>query len=87
MAVDNDDGNAIRHLLKLHPAATDAELVALYRRYEAETLALINEHWSNVERVATKLIKSGELSAIDVHRLAGYPDPFLPPPRHHNHAG
>jgi hypothetical protein len=75
MAVGGDDADAIRHLLKLHPAATDDEIHALYRRYEAETLALLDELWPKIERVAAELIKLGELSALDVHRLAGHPDP------------
>jgi hypothetical protein len=79
---DCDDGDAIRHLLRLHPDATDAELIALHRRYEAETLALLEDPalWSKIERVAAELVALGEISATQAHRLAGYPDPRLPAP-------
>jgi hypothetical protein len=74
---EGDDGDAIRHLLKLHPEATDAELIAAYRRYEAETWALLEdpERWSEIELVAAELLKHGKITAMCAHRVAGYPDP------------
>jgi hypothetical protein len=74
---DGDDGDAIRRLVKLHPEATDAELIAAYRRYEAETLALLEDPrlWSEIERVAAELLKRGKITAMRAHRVAGYPDP------------
>jgi hypothetical protein len=54
----------------------------LYRRYEAETLALLEDPslWSKIELVAAELVALGEISATQAHRLAGYPDPRLPAP-------
>jgi hypothetical protein len=62
---EGDEGDVIRHLLELHPHATDADLMRLYRQYEQRTAELLNVPfvWFAIERFATELLKRGKIGA------------------------
>jgi hypothetical protein len=44
---------------------------AAWRHAESETLVFLRERWPAITRVAAALLKSGRLSALEVHELAG----------------
>ena len=75
-----DDADALAHLLRLRPDATDAELAALYRRYEAETAEILSNLWPQIEGLAAELIRLGTIDAPRAHAVLGYPPPRLPAP-------
>jgi hypothetical protein len=75
-----DGADALAHLLRLRPDATDAELAALYRRYEAETAEILPDLWPQIERLAAELISLGKIDAARAHAVLGYPPPCLPAP-------
>jgi hypothetical protein len=74
---EGDDCDVFRHLLRLRPACADDALIGLYRKYEGQTLALLDRRdlWSQIELLAKELFGRGQLTAAQAHELAGYPEP------------
>jgi hypothetical protein len=68
---EGDHGDAFRHLIGLYPNARDEELIELYRRYEGETLALLETPhlWAKIELFAAELVARGKISATLAERL------------------
>jgi hypothetical protein len=60
---DCDDVDALERLMQERPNASDEELIATYRSYEAETAALLAREsiWGSVVRVANALLEKGKL--------------------------
>ena len=65
----SDDLNITHGILTTHPCISDQAVLRLVRYYEAKTIALIDQHWASVERIAASLIRRRQLSHSDVLRL------------------
>jgi hypothetical protein len=67
----SDDLDTFVTLKESLPDATDDELLAAYRVYEAKTLALLKEPkvWNAVEAVAVALCQKGKLEAEEITEI------------------
>ncbi len=59
--------------METRPDASDEDLMALYRGYEAETAALLARPavWASVQRVAEALLERGKLTDAEVVEMLG----------------
>jgi hypothetical protein len=68
-ADDPDDAHdTLRALIEANPHMSAQDLLGEYRRYETETLAILNrpEVWQSIERVAHALLAKGRLTGDEV---------------------
>jgi hypothetical protein len=76
---DGDAAELILLLMRLHPEASDAELISRYRQHGRDTATNMEapEIWPAIERLAAALIAGGKVDRDAAHRLIGAP-PRLP---------
>ncbi len=65
---EGDHQSTFRALIGTHPDMSDEELIRAFRRYDAETLAILSrpEVWQSIQRVADALLTKGRLSGPEV---------------------
>ena len=75
---ESDDADVFQRLMQTRPNASNEDLLAVYRSYEAETATLLSraDVWESIERVAHALLESGKLSGeqVEVLLVAGVKD-------------
>ncbi len=71
--LQGDEADVFERLMETRPDASDEDLMALYRGYEAETAALLARPavWASVQRVADALLERGRLTDAEVVEMLG----------------